>query len=525
MGECRWLPLGLAPDASPIPHLATPLNPTRDTIAEDRLFAPGWWRERRTLLIILGVASLLRVVFFVISAQFLAPLGDEMTYVRNADAIAYLLAHPDLLKDVVTETLSGDFTRAREFVHTLVGDGWFLPGMSLVLLPIRLVTSSAAVTRAYVFLLNTCLFWLMGVKAYRALDRRWASAFLILMAVIPFNVASSFSLCGDHIAGQALAILLFSLVPILSAKDLPARWFRFPFLLGVLLVSLVYMRPPCALLCPFVILLIWIAYIRIVGVRRSWPPIARTTGIAALTVMVGLLPWQLSVYSKYGEFFWVTTSVEPSMIRAFSPASYLDSLPPGPTNNKIVQVHLDQVAKAEARGVSYRTQVRDQWRLTRSTLSFERYQSCVRTHLHQYLLLGGESFEVIRDLSAGHRVPGHDLIHELASLLDSVLWRPVLFGGGVLLLIPLGRSWREKWLLLAAKGALLIFCIHPFIAPAHARHMPAFSPLLVLLVAFAACSRGGFSPLPRSRRIDDGGTFAAQGVIAVVVASVTVALL
>ena len=56
------------------------------------------------------------------------------------------------------ETLSGDFTRAREFVHTLVGDGWFLPGMSLVLLPIRLVTSSAAVTRAYVFLLNTCLF-------------------------------------------------------------------------------------------------------------------------------------------------------------------------------------------------------------------------------------------------------------------------------------------------------------------------------------------------------------------------------
>ncbi len=265
---------------------------------------------------VLSVFVLAAVTFKVVLFARVADLplrGDEVAYRDAGCALA------NLVRDLAA--LHGP--DGAELSRDVVGSGWFMPGMGLVLAPLYLVAPHAddTATRVWLGLVSGAVFVLTVVAVRRSLGRWSAIALCAFPALVPVWVLLSLTAYGDLLAGLVLVLLLTRLVDVLGAgREGQAPTVKDGLVLGFLGITVVYLRSSAVLavagmaVAAVVVLLLSLH-------RRGGRTVvgAAVVSVAAAGGMfaVLLLPWSVAASVVLDDRVITTTSVPTALANTF----------------------------------------------------------------------------------------------------------------------------------------------------------------------------------------------------------------
>jgi hypothetical protein len=260
-------------------------------------------------LALLGLAHILLKIVFGLDIIGLKLTGDENAYVDAAKALSNLIrdiagfASPDIV----------------ELKRSVVGNGWFLPGMPLLLTPLYLLFPDAGIASIRIYLgCLSLILWVWAVAAaYKRLGKPYACALMVFPSLAPLWVMFSFTAWGDLYAGLVLVILLSHLFTALqkTRRNVPLS-VREGIWIGALTAACLYPRSsvlPLALLVLAALLLAPLVYSK--GRRKTVSLPASTAAIAAFLAI--LLPWSITASKTLHGPVIATTTVPLSMAVAF----------------------------------------------------------------------------------------------------------------------------------------------------------------------------------------------------------------
>ncbi|KAA1427775.1 hypothetical protein [Nocardioides antri] len=259
-----------------------------------------------------AVALALKVVLFARVAD-LPFRGDEVAYHDAGCALANLVRDLAWLRSPDGGELS----------RNVVGSGWFMPGMGLVLMPLYLVAPEAddTVARLWLGLVSGAVFVLTVVHVRRSLGRGFALALCAFPALVPVWVLLSLTAYGDLLAGLVLVLLLTRLVDVLRAgQEGQPPTVRDGMVLGFLAIAVVYLRSSAvlavvAMAATAVVVLLW--SLRRTG-ERSVLGTSLVSAAAAGAVFAGLLlPWSIGASAALDDRVVTTTSVPTALANTF----------------------------------------------------------------------------------------------------------------------------------------------------------------------------------------------------------------
>ena len=264
----------------------------------------------------LGITFFLLLVAHVIlklhagwSISSLVPTGDENAYIDAAKALSNLcrdvlhLAWPDI----------GELRR------NVVVNGWFMPGMPVVLTPLYAVAPDAGTTtlRIYLGCVSFALWLWVVLSVHRHLGRVYAYALMIFPSLVPLWLAFSFTAWGDLYAGLLIVILFcHSFTAIRRIHDYGVFTLWDGIRLGALAVAALYLRSSVS---PLVLLLfVFLGFASLTSTYRH-RRLHMLAGIAAAigTFIAVLLPWSLSASLALHAPVTTTTTVPLSMAVTF----------------------------------------------------------------------------------------------------------------------------------------------------------------------------------------------------------------
>lgn len=235
--------------------------------------------------------------------------GDENAYADAAMALSNLLrsmihlAPPNL----------------QELRVNVIGNGWFMPGMSALLAPLYLVIpeASVATVRLYLGCLSLIL-WLWAVlTTYSHLGRAYAYALMVFPSLVPLWVAFSFTAWGDLYAGLILVILLCHAFTAIRRIYRDGTFgLRTGLWIGVLAALSLYLRSNVS---PLIILLFgFLAFAALTSSaheRRLHMLGGCVTAVAAFVLI--LAPWSLAASRALRAPVLTTTTVPLSLAITF----------------------------------------------------------------------------------------------------------------------------------------------------------------------------------------------------------------
>ncbi len=452
-------------------------------------------------------------------------LGDEIFYATASRHLARALRAAARL----------DFSAIVPALVTLRSDGWFMPGMPVLLLPATLFFKGPTpvwALRLCALALNVLLLALIGRLLTRRLSAGAALVFLGVTLLSPYYVSYLSALWGDSVG--ILLVLLFVLWcdgRLSAGRELP------PLRAGALIAGIVYVRSLFLPLLPVYSAAVLVAALRREGAGAAaalrW---ARQTLIACAVFFALLAPWSAWQSQKFG--FTLTTNSAPlSQLRLFGSARTSPELRAG-RKFEVLQENLmrksrdrtSAAARPDAEGgaggvdSSYMEEARAARDAALRRVSAGRIVSRVGLNLDRYYLEpAGRLFTFV--------VARFGLPAALDSAAASALffwatlwWFAVLLFGALALLVPcdVGRDGFVPALFF--KALVFIIGFHPFYVSAHNRYHLQFFPLVGLLAAFLAARR--FTPYGRaSLRTDTGFLVGAGQVLSIAFAVATFGLL
>lgn len=334
------------------------------------------WRDtvsvvsRNRLIGILVAAHVVLKIVLLRTALATPVQGDELTYNDGANVLAA----------AVRAVLSGGSVPTAEISDHLIGNGWFMPGMSLLLFPLYLVDPgvSDSTIRLYLGTLTLVGFLAAVAAAGAVMGRRYAVALLVLPGLVPMWVLYSYTAWGDLSGGLAVVLVIALLVALWRRLDSGAGVrLRDGLLLGLLLAVTLYLRSSALPLVAGLLVLAALAVgVRSRGVQRRRSIVA---WVAACAVFVALLlPWSYAASRALGGRVVTTTTVPISMAYTFGHrdelcfgpcragnvwfemARYADEVERETGVNKLtVQEQLSAYARRDVTVTSYVRQVRD----------------------------------------------------------------------------------------------------------------------------------------------------------------------
>lgn len=264
----------------------------------------AWWaglaRADRVLVGLVGAVLAVKVVVYLGMAG--APIyGDEAYYVDAGRALS------NLARDLV----SLDGPDEAELGRNVVGNGWFMPGMSIVLSPLFLVAPDAPVwlVRGWLGLCSTGLLLTAVLVVRRTLGALPAGAVLVFPGLVPMYALFGMAAYGDQAAGLVVVVMLCRLLLLLRE----ARAGRLPTLrqgvsLGVLAIVAVYLRSSVIILVAGLLVMgLIVALLSVVG--RDRLRVLATFAAAGAAAVALLLPWSLAASDALGGRVVTTTSV------------------------------------------------------------------------------------------------------------------------------------------------------------------------------------------------------------------------
>lgn len=265
-------------------------------------------RGDRVLVALLVLHAVIKVLMWRHAADGVV-FGDESAYANGARSLS------NALRDL------GSFgpVDGAEVERNVVGSGWFMPGMSVLLTPLFLVVPDASteVFRAYLGVVSTGLFVYVALQVRRTLGTRAAIAFAVLPGLIPVFGLFGVAAWGDLYAGLALVVVLLRSVELSRAvAGGTAPPLRPALALGAWSIVAVYLRSSVLPIVAVIgVLGLLAALVALRGRERTRAVLACAAGGAVFLAV--LLPWSVAASASLGGRVVTTTSVPLALANTF----------------------------------------------------------------------------------------------------------------------------------------------------------------------------------------------------------------
>lgn len=434
-----------------------------------------FWRDR-WIAVGLCLFAALRLTYFVQVSASLPLLGDEGFYFHHASTVAA----------VAGALLSGDTAGAAALAHQLVDRGWFLPGMSIVLAPMRAVTASVPSARLYIGAVNAVLLW-WGVRRLAGLYGLAAARLAVgIVTVLPAHAAFSFTFWGETVAGHGLLHLLITLAR--TQRDMAGGARLHPSRLAALaglIVGLIYVRPGLILLVPATG--VWLFLFALPGAPIGAALRRSTFAAAAIVAMVaaGLAPWTYYASSTFGGLFITTTTVNLNIVEVFGGDSWREDLRPG--DNAWIFLFEQIQREAAETGSTFATQLQRRRNEAIARLTWPGYAAVVRQNLHAFFLAHSEFLERFGspDFATRGKAQVQGPFNRAVIAVNDVAWRLALTMAVLLLLAPWRLAGAGWWLGALYRGAFCAVASQPYLSHASGRYYVMLIPLVAASVGVA----------------------------------------
>lgn len=265
-------------------------------------------RADRVLAALIGLHVVIKALMYQHAAGA-DIFGDESAYANGAMALA------NALRDL------GSFgpVDGAELERNVVGSGWFMPGVSVVLTPLFLVVpdASSEVLRAYLGLVSTGLFVYVVLQVRRVLGPGAAIAFAVVPGLVPVFALFGVAAWGDVYAGLALVVVLLRAVEL--ARGLAggvAPTVRQVAGLAAWSIATVYLRSSVLPVIGAIgVLGLLAAVVALRGQERRRAVLACAAGGGVFLAV--LLPWSVAASASLGDRVVTTTSVSLATANTF----------------------------------------------------------------------------------------------------------------------------------------------------------------------------------------------------------------
>jgi hypothetical protein len=465
-----------------------------------------WWRDLGGIdrwLLALAALHLLLKLLLAQTMLHVAPSGDELAYIDSAKALS------NAVRDLV-HLLPPDRV---ELQANVVGNGWFMPGMPLLLTPLYLLRGDAGIVavRVYAGVLSLLLWSWTAFAVRRRLGPRYALALLVFPSLVPLWVMFSFTLWGDLYAGLLLVLLLLHAQAVtcgLRAGMVPGP--SEAVALGALAAGVLYLRSSTLPLLPLLFGALLLAGWRFLPRIRHAAGTLRLV-LAVATCAACLLPWSAAASFALRAPVATTTSVPLSLAITFGDANRLCFGRCEPGNVWLRAVGYSR-GIAAATGTSEVEVQKVMARHALADLYPGRYAQLALGDFGRYLLRPAEF--VSRFVKGRGAQPTRAWIGRTTQVFY-VLAMVVWVAG---LLAIFRRPFELQVNSTLVKLTSLSLLVQPLLHVSHGRYWPVFAPLMALsggLLLEARSSRRQLAtslPLPASPELT-GGQIALAGVL------------
>jgi hypothetical protein len=401
--------------------------------------------------------------------------GDEVHYANAANAIS--------------DFLRGDLT-LDAMLATVVGYGWFVPGMSLLLTPLYMFgTPDGPIIRIYVLLIMF-LLWLWTLREVHAeFGRRYVAALLVFPGLeITWHLFAT-TAWGETGAGLFLVIVFVRTCRIarqalagesIAVNDVAA--------LELALILAFYLRGSLLVVALAVHIFILSMFIFCGQGRSMSRKMAMIVG-GGLCFGIAVAPWSIAASRTLGDLVIATSTPVLSFGITFGSAHEICFGPcPGMESGGNVWIEAANFSRvyASAHGVSeIEAQRRMSAYATRALTAIE-YLRRVQSNFAR-LALSPAQFTRDRFLPSSSLHLGRGTVKLLGYV--ALAWTSALYFPGLLALLignlTVIRKDRETQIQsLSFKMLTLCLLLQPFLHPAHSRYWPTFAPLMALSAAF-----------------------------------------
>lgn len=469
-------------------------------------------RPARLVAILFAAHVALKVALTPIALR--SPLrGDEHSYDAGAKTMAAALR----------SLLSGNGLPIADLQEHVIGNGWFMPGMSTLLAPLYLVApnASAATVRAYLGVLTLVLFAAAVLVVFRTLPWQFAAALTIVPGLVPIWVLFSFTAWGDLSAGIVLIVVVAFLTWLwgrVVAGD-PIR-LRDAAALGALLGTTLYLRSSTL---PLIAGLLVLCAIAVVCHTRGHQLLRGLVacGLATLILVAMILPWSYTVSRTFDSRVTTTTTLPLSLAYAFGDR---DKICFGPCPPHKIWYSMAEFSRVTAQRTG-ESELQVQRRMSTYALrgvTPSSYATDVLDDFDRYVFqpTGYESAFRTTDKgtdSARLKVHDPDLVSRLNVVTTKILYFGALLLAAISILLVRRTSARVQIVTILASLTTAALMTQPFVHVASPRYWPVFLPMLSLLAAGQLIRRDNSDSSPVLRRV--------QIVVAAFCVAVPVALL
>ena len=235
--------------------------------------------------------------------------NDEQQYYDGARALS------NLVRDVFAFAAPD----GAELERNVVGSGWFMPGMAILMTPLFVVFPDAAdpLCRAYLGLANL-LVLLWAVRSVRnRLGAGYATLLVAFPALLPSWVLMSFTAYGDPLSGVVLIVLVAHVVDMLRKLRAgePPAW-KEAVQLGLLAIAVLYLRSSTSIVLAALGSVTLVAALVLLKGAQRWRALG-AAGVAGVVCVVLLAPWSIAASKSLEARVVTTTTVPISLANTF----------------------------------------------------------------------------------------------------------------------------------------------------------------------------------------------------------------
>lgn len=441
-------------------------------LATDRVRERGVPLDRRdalpAVMVALMVAHVVLKVLIYSRTSHADVVGDERYYLDAGRALS------NLVRDAAALTSPDSVELSRD----VVGNGWFMPGMALVLTPLFIVDPGASmeVVRAYLGVVSTLLFFAAVLAVRRVLGVQYAIALLVFPGLVPMWAIFSFAAWGDLTAGTMVVFLVVEVVAMTrvvqqGAAPTLAQGAR----LGLIAIAVVYLRSSALVLVAGVVATLVIVTLLVLP-RSEWVRGAKAF-VAAAAVFVALLaPWSWAASDVLGARVVTTTSVPTALANTFGEPDRLCFGPCDPDSTEWFGPVRYAREVARATGGSEVDVLKEMSDYALVGVTASSYTDDVLENVDRYVMEPERFQRFVR--SPG--VSEDDASERLLSAATHWLFFTALVAG----LLGMLRAWRgpldRQVLRIVTTVGLAALFVQPFVHVSGARYWTTAAPLLAL---------------------------------------------
>ncbi|KAA1419527.1 hypothetical protein F0U44_13970 [Nocardioides humilatus] len=235
--------------------------------------------------------------------------NDEQQYYDGARA----------LSNLVRDVFAFHSPDGAELQHNVVGSGWFMPGMAILMAPLFIVCPDAAewACRGYLGFANLLLLLWAVRSVKKRLGPGWACLLMAFPALLPSWVFMSFTAYGDPPSGIVLVVLVAHVVDMLRrfrAGESPAP--KEALHLGLLAAAVLYLRSSTSIVLAALGLITLLAAVVLLKGAQRWRAVG-AAGVSGAVFLVLLAPWSIAASDALGTRVVTTTTVPISLANTF----------------------------------------------------------------------------------------------------------------------------------------------------------------------------------------------------------------